>query len=161
MQLAEHFRQEWAARRAYERFELCVLTFLLFFISVLALWATWLAVQIVILDFAHDKMSLQNVALQEGLGSILTVLILLEFNHSIVLAIQQRSGAIQVRVVVLIAILALARKLILLDYRSASGEMLLGLGALSLALGGLYWLIADSDRRSRLRHTPTDDVKDI
>jgi uncharacterized membrane protein (DUF373 family) len=159
MHLAQHFRKEWAARTIYERFELCILTFLLFFISVLALWATWLAVQEIAQDLTQDKVSLQNVALQEAFGSILTVLILLEFNHSIVLAIQQRSGAIQVRIVVLIAILALARKLILLDYRSASGEMLLGLGGLALALGALYWLIADSDRRRRVGKMSSNDAK--
>jgi len=80
---------------------------------------------------------------------ILTVIILVEFNHSIVSAIRQRSGAIQVPIVVLITIIVLARKLVPLDYAAASVETLLGLGGLALALGGLYWLISDGEQRRR------------
>jgi uncharacterized membrane protein (DUF373 family) len=79
----------------------------------------------------------------------LSVIILVEFNHSIVLAIRQRSGAIQVRIVVLITIIVLARKLVLLDYASAS-MTLLGLGGLALSLGGLYWLISNGEQRRRV-----------
>ena len=84
----------------------------------------------------------------------MTVIILVEFNHSIVLAIRQRSGAIQVRIVVLITIIVLARKLVLLDYTTASVETLLGLGGLAISLGGLYWLISDGERR----RAPPDSI---
>jgi uncharacterized membrane protein (DUF373 family) len=87
------------------------------------------------------------VALQDTFGSILTVLILLEFNHSIFVALTQRTGAIQVRIVVLIAILVVVRKMMLLDFGSVTVQVLLALGGLLLCLGGLYWLIADGDRR--------------
>jgi len=43
--------------------------------------------------------------------------------------------------------MVLARKLVLLDYTTASVETLLGLGALALSLGGLYWLISDGEQR--------------
>jgi uncharacterized membrane protein (DUF373 family) len=92
---------------------------------------------------------IETAALKDTFGLILTVIILVEFNHSIVLAIRQRSGAIQVRIVVLITIIVLARKLVLLDYAAASVETLLGLGGLALALGGLYWLISDGEQRRR------------
>ena len=69
------------------------------------------------------------------LGLILTVIILVEFNHSIVLAIRQRSGAIQVRTIVLITIIVLARKLVLLDYSGTSMQTLLGLAGLGFLLG--------------------------
>jgi len=93
-------------------------------------------------------------ALQDTFGHILTVIILVEFNHSIVLAIRQRSGAIQVRIIVLITIIVLARKLVLLDYAAASMETLLGLGGLALSLGGLYWLISNGDQRKRGAGSP-------
>jgi uncharacterized membrane protein (DUF373 family) len=48
---------------------------------------------------------------------------------------------------VLIAILVSARKLMLKDFDTLDIETLLGFGGLLLALGGLYWLIADADRR--------------
>jgi uncharacterized membrane protein (DUF373 family) len=78
---------------------------------------------------------------------ILAIVILLEFNHSIYVALTERSGAIQARIVVLIAILVVARKLMLSDFETLDMETLLGFGGLLLALGGLYWLICDGDRR--------------
>jgi len=69
---------------------------------------------------------------------ILTVLILLEFNHSIFVALAQRTGAIQVRIVVLIAILAVVRKMMLLDLGSVTVQVLLALGTLLPCLGGLF-----------------------
>jgi len=73
--------------------------------------------------------------------------ILLEFNHSIYVALTQGSGVIQTRIVVLIAILVIARKLMLKDHETIDFQTLLGYGGLLLALGGLYWLISDGDRR--------------
>jgi uncharacterized membrane protein (DUF373 family) len=93
---------------------------------------------------------LEKAALQETFGSILTILILLEFNHSVFVALTERSGAIQARIVVLIAVLVIARKLMLQDFASTTLQTMLGFSGLLLSLGGLYWLISDGDRR-RLR----------
>jgi uncharacterized membrane protein (DUF373 family) len=89
---------------------------------------------------------LEAEVFKDTFGLILTILILLEFNHSIVSALR-RAGSIQVSIIVLITITVIARKLILLDYASATPETLLGLGGLALALGALYWLIAGVERR--------------
>ena len=86
---------------------------------------------------------------KDTFGSILTILILLEFNHSIITALRQRTGAMQVSMIVLIAITVIARKLILLDYASTSLDTLLGLGGLAIALGGLYWLLAGVEQRQQ------------
>jgi uncharacterized membrane protein (DUF373 family) len=80
--------------------------------------------------------------LKDVFGSILTILILIEFNHSIAFAITRRSGILQARVIVLIAILVIARKVILLDFGTATFETLIGVGAVALAFGLLYWLIS-------------------
>ena len=90
---------------------------------------------------------IEVAAFKDTFGPILTILILLEFNHSIVSALRRRAGSIQVSIIVLITITVIARKLILLDYASATPESLVGLGGLALALGALYWLIADVERR--------------
>ena len=47
--------------------------------------------------------------------TVMTVLIALEFNHSILGVLERKHGVIQVRTVVLIALLALVRKFIILD----------------------------------------------
>jgi uncharacterized membrane protein (DUF373 family) len=68
-------------------------------------------------------------------------LILIEFNHSIALAISKRSGVLQARPIVLITILVIARKVILLDFATTTFEQLVGIGAIALAFGVLFWLI--------------------
>jgi uncharacterized membrane protein (DUF373 family) len=81
-------------------------------------------------------------ALKDVFGSILTILIMIEFNHSIALAISKRSGVLQARYIVLITIPVIARKVILLDFSTASFESLIGISGIALAFGLLYWLIS-------------------
>lgn len=47
----------------------------------------------------------------------------------------------------LIALLALARKLIILDLKTTQPEALFGLAAITLAVGVTYWLIRERDDR--------------
>ena len=97
----------------------------------------------------------ESAALKDTFGMILGMLIMIEFNHSIALGIRRHSGFIQVRVIVVIAIIVIARKFILLDYAAVSQATMLGLGGLALSLGGLYWLLGDADRRRPIA-TPVD-----
>src|SRR5262249_35756679 len=112
----------------YEWFEQIILGLLVFVIALIITYTLILSVITVGNDFSSGLKFMEVGALQDTFGHILTVIILVEFNHSIVLAIRQRSGAIQVRIIVLITIIVLARKLGLLDYAAESMETLLGLG---------------------------------
>ena len=47
----------------------------------------------------------------------------------------------QARFIVLIAILVIARKVILLDFSTATFEQLIGISGIAIAFGLLYWLI--------------------
>jgi uncharacterized membrane protein (DUF373 family) len=145
--LLDVFRKQAKGRTPYEWFEQIVLGVIVFIISLVIIYSLVLATITLADDLVSGIGSMETSALKDTFGLILTVIILVEFNHSIVLAIRQRSGAIQVRIVVLITIMVLARKLVLLDYTTASVETLLGLGALALSLGGLYWLISDGEQR--------------
>jgi len=139
----------WKSHTLYDLFEQIVSRVLLLFISLIILYALGSVAVVLAADFsAHAP--LDTLVSQDTFGLILTILILLEFNHSIVTAMRRGIGADQVRIVVLIAIVVIARKLILIDYKSASWDTLVGLGGLALALGGLHWLLADEDRRDRL-----------
>lgn len=149
-------RRDWGMLPVYERFEQIVLRVLLLLISLVVLYSLVIAAVELFSDLWLGPAFMETEVLQDTFGSILTVLILLEFNHSIAVAVRTKSGPIQVRIVVLIAILVIARKLILLDYKSAGLETFLGFGALALALGVLYWLIADSDRRERVSGPPPE-----
>lgn len=92
-------------------------------------------------DFKLGMGFLDAELLKDVFGSLLSILILIEFNHSIAFSITRRSGILQARTIVLIAILVIARKVILLDFAATTFEQLLGIGAIALAFGLLYWLI--------------------
>lgn len=155
----ETLRREWVHLTSYERFEQIVSRILLVIISLIIVYTLVLATVELVRDFRLGPDFLDAEVLQDAFGSLLTVLILLEFNHSIAMSVRMRSGVIQVRVVVLIAILVIARKLILFDYKSVHLETLAGLGGLALALGVLYWLLSDGERR---RHgaDPSSETSD-
>jgi uncharacterized membrane protein (DUF373 family) len=94
---------------------------------------------------------------QRVFGEIMTLLIALEFNHTLQYVVANKVGIIQTRVVILIALLALARKVIVVDLYEAAPASVAGLAALALALGATYWLIDDrSGRRRALRTTEGD-----
>ena len=147
--LLDVFRKRTKGRTLYEWFEQIILGIVVFIISLVIVYSLILATITLLNDLISGIGFVEISALKDTFGLILTVIILVEFNHSIVLAIRQRSGAIQVRIVVLITVIVLARKLVLLDYAAASVETLLGLGGLALSLGGLYWLISDGEQRRR------------
>ena len=149
MFLLDVFQKQTKGRTLYEWFEQVILGIIVLIMSCVIVYSLFLASITLFEDLVSDIGSMQTSALKDTFGLFLTVIILVEFNHSIVLAIRQRSGAIQVRIVVLITIIVLARKLVLLDYTTATMETLLGLGGLALSLGGLYWLISNGEQRRR------------
>ena len=67
-------------------------------------------------DMLLGEAFLDQAALKDTFGLILTILILLELNHSVYIALTEHSGAIQARILVLITILVVARKLMLMDF---------------------------------------------
>jgi uncharacterized membrane protein (DUF373 family) len=147
MGLPEIVKTDWRKLATYGQFERITLTSVLILLSVLTAYVLVIAVIQVVRDLALGEAFMDKAALQDTFGLILTVIILLEFNHSVYVALTHRTGAIQVRIVVLIAILVIARKLMLQDFADIDVQTLLGFGGLLLALGGLYWLISDGDRR--------------
>ncbi len=80
-------------------------------------------------------------------GMILTVLIALEFNHSILSVLHRQESIIQQRRVILTALLVLARKFIILDATRTAPLTIIELAAAVLALGAVHWLVRDQDRK--------------
>jgi uncharacterized membrane protein (DUF373 family) len=147
MKILDQLKQAWHHLAHYERFEQVVLRFVLAILAVMILYTLVLVVLQLVDDFWLGTAFMDKAVLQDAFGSILTVLILLEFGHSVAVAVARRSGAIQVRIVVLIVVLVIARKLMLLDYAATGLGTLFGYGGLLLILGAVYWLISDGDRR--------------
>jgi uncharacterized membrane protein (DUF373 family) len=84
---------------------------------------------------------------QAVFGMIFTVIIALEFKKSLLVIAERRDNVVQIRSVVMIALLAICRKVIILDLRQTDTSQVFALAAAILALGVVYWLIRDSDQR--------------
>jgi uncharacterized membrane protein (DUF373 family) len=80
---------------------------------------------------------------------IFTVIIALEFKRSLLIIAERKRSVVQVRTIVLIALLATVRKLMIFDLTSTTALELFALAATILALGGVYWLVREQDRRER------------
>jgi uncharacterized membrane protein (DUF373 family) len=138
---------EWRKYFSYPQFERIALACILIMIGAITIFTIVFTGIKLVSDMLLGEAFVDKAALQDTLGLILTVLILLEFNHTVFVGLTRRSGAIQVRMLVQIVILVVSRKLMLLDFSVTDAKTLLGFGGLLLALGGLYWLISDGDRR--------------
>ena len=141
-------RSEWTTLSFYQRFESLIalaLTLLISLIILVALFRLSASVLGGLLLGALDP--LEPSAFQAVFGEILTLLIALEFNHTLQYAVAAHRSIIQTKVVLLIALLALARKFVILDTHDVSAGHLLGLAAITLVLGVTYWLLRERDDR--------------
>ncbi len=141
-----NFRARWALMTLYERFEQIVAIALSVIIAILILIALvqlYERVLPLVLGGALDP--LDHEVFQALFGSIFTVLIAMEFKHSIVKAAIRRDSIIQVRTVVLIALLAMSRKFVILDASVTPAPTIAALAAVTLVLGAVYWLLKDQE----------------
>jgi len=137
-------RSTWALMTFYERFEQLVAIALSLIIAVLILIALFQLYERVFLLIVGGALNpLDHEVFQTLFGSIFTVLIAMEFKHSIVKAAMRRESIIQVRTVLLIALLAMSRKFVILDSTSTPAATIAALAAVTLVLGAVYWLLQD------------------
>ncbi|MEE4197523.1 MAG: phosphate-starvation-inducible PsiE family protein [Bacteroidales bacterium] len=92
--------------------------------------------------------------LMDLFGVFMLVLIGIELLDTI--KVYLRSNIVHVEVVVLVAIIALARKVIALKTENMDGDKIIGVGVLIVALGVTYYLI----KRAGLMACKMDDDKD-
>jgi len=144
-------REQLRLLSLYQRFEqivVLVLTALIAIIVVAALWS--LCVKILFGLFLSGSLDPSDYAVfQTVFGMIFTVIIALEFKKSLLVLAERRDNVVQIRSVVMIALLAICRKVIILDLTETDASHILALAAAILALGAVYWLIRDSDQRPR------------
>ena len=115
-------KAQWPVMSFYQRFESAVavaLTFVIGFIILVALYRLASTVFVGMLSGILDP--LDQKVFQNVFGEIMTLLIALEFNHTV------------------------ARKFVILDLHEVGPAEMLGLAAVALALGVTYWLIRDRD----------------
>jgi uncharacterized membrane protein (DUF373 family) len=141
----------WRLLTAYEKFEHAVILILTGLIAIIVALAVWNLVLKILagLIASREFDPTDNAVFQALFGMIFTVIIALEFKRSLLVVAERRNSIVQVRTVVLIALLAIVRKLLILDLSVTDALHLLALAAAILALGCVYWLVRDQDSRER------------
>lgn len=135
-------RSKWRTLSIYERFEQTVVAALTLVIAAIVAFATWQLLlhtfKLIISNFisATDQQGFQGI-----FGMVLTVLIALEFKHTLLVVRHHGRAIVEVRAVVLIALLALVRRFIILDLYQASPGTIAALAGASVALGTVFWLV--------------------
>lgn len=141
-------REHWDTLTAYERFEHAVSLVLTGLVSLVVVAAVAHLLMRVVLLFIFGLIDpAEQSVFQAIFGMIMTVLIALEFNHSILSVLERKDSIVQVRTVVLIALLALVRKFVILDAKATDPLTVIGLAAAIIALGAVHWMVRDQDRR--------------
>ena len=132
-------RDQLAIMSFYERFEQVVALVLSAVIAVIIVVSLFQLISIVFTLLVLDAFNpLDHEVFQSVFGMIMTLLIAMEFKHSIVRV--ALDSIIQVKTVVLIALIALSRKFVILD-SNASPAKIAALASATLALGATYWLL--------------------
>ncbi|MEN3791577.1 phosphate-starvation-inducible PsiE family protein [Fulvimarina sp. MAC3] len=145
------------ALKIYHVFERGIAYLLLLGMAVVVLLAVFSFARSLISIFTGVGNPLEYNAFQTLFDRVLAVIIALELAHSIQqMAIGDHRLA-QVRTVIVIGVLAVVRKLILLEVESTSGTFLVGLAATVLALGLALFLVSVIDRREHASENSQDN----
>ncbi|AWL00782.1 TPA: phosphate-starvation-inducible PsiE family protein [Pseudomonas aeruginosa] len=141
----DEMRSQWRLMTVYERFEQVIALVLSAVIAVIIVVSLFQLISIVFTLLVLDAFNpLDHKVFQSVFGMIMTLLIAMEFKHSIVRVALRRDSIIQVKTVILIA---LARKFVILD-PEVSPAKIAALAGATLALGATYWLLRKRDDRA-------------
>jgi uncharacterized membrane protein (DUF373 family) len=136
-------RGRWAKLTLYRRFEHAVILLLTGIIAVVVVATVWnVALNVLFGVVLSGALGPSNYAeFQTVFGMIFTVIIALEFKKSLVVVAERQESTVQVRAVVLIALLAVVRRVMILDVATTEALQVFALAAATLALSGVYWLV--------------------
>lgn len=140
--------KQWDIMTFNQRFESVVTLFLTLLITIVVIVAAFRLFDGIINGLVLGAMNpLDHKVFQNVFGEIMTVLIALEFNHTLQYVVTRQQSIIQTKVILLIALLAVTRKFIILDLEETTAEAMFGLAAITLAIGIVYWLLRERDDR--------------
>jgi uncharacterized membrane protein (DUF373 family) len=144
-------RAELKLLSLYQLFEHVVILILTALIAIVVVAAVWNLILKILLGlvFSGSFDPSDYSAFQVVFGMIFTVIIALEFKKSLLVVAERRGSVVQIRTVVVIALLAICRKVIILDLTETDAWHILALAAAILALGSVYWLIRDCDQADK------------
>jgi uncharacterized membrane protein (DUF373 family) len=133
--------------RYFKIFEKLIFALLLILMAIMIVYALGIAAVQLYDDLRWQASYVDSTVLKDTFNLIFTVVILMEFSHSLYIAISGGTIASQVRTIILIGILVVIRKLMLFDLSSSTVTSVLVFCGIPLALGILYWILGDADRR--------------
>ncbi len=128
-QLMEHF----------ERWIMLLVNVILMVVITVALWR--FAENTYQLLMQQGRGNTRYIDFQATFGMLLTLLIAVEFGKSIKAALEGRGLVVQAKIIVLIGIIASARKFLVFDAKAQDVNVILAYGAIALVLGVVYWLL--------------------
>ncbi len=100
-----------------------------------------------VMELAREPYGFFGTTLIEIFGLFLNVLIALEVLENITAYLKKH--VVQVELVIVTSLTAVARKIIIFDSKSASGLDLIGLGVAILTLAISYWLVRRTNRSAQ------------
>jgi len=107
---------------------------------------------------AADNHLIDHDAFIKVFGAFMTVLIAIEFNHTVLPDMTTKSPVVKVRAVLLVAMLALARKVILLDFKEIEYTMMIGLAVLFIGIAATYWGVRREEECSLIGRGGGDSI---
>lgn len=140
----KYISERWPTLTYYQRFESVVAYVLTFVIGAIVVVALIRLIFSVVSGLVFGVLNpLDQNVFQTIFGEIMTLLIALEFNHTLQYTVAREQNIIQTKIVLLIALLAVARKIIVIDLHDLAWGEWLGLAVITLALGITYTLIRE------------------
>jgi uncharacterized membrane protein (DUF373 family) len=139
---------QWSALTLYQQFESVAALVLTLIVTLVILIAMYRLIIEVVSGLVFGALNpLEHTVFQAVFGEIMTLLIALEFNHTLQHVVTREQSIIQTKTVLLIALLSLARKFVILDLKETTPDELFGLAAVTMAVGITYWLMRERDDR--------------
>ena len=145
--LLEEAREAWPRLNVFERIEYVVTLIVMALISVIIVVAlVRLGKNIYAVLLVNAFGAIEFTAFQGIFGNILTLFIAMEFRHSMESVLEGKGHIIQVRTILLIAMLAIARKFIVMD-KTTSPEAMAALALILLSIAVTYWIMKRTSTR--------------
>ena len=131
--------------RVFEFIERLVSALLLAGMVVVISLAAWSFLRLTYTVAADPAVDIDYVTFQTLFDRLLAAVIALELARSVLLLVEGHRGLMQVRIILVIGLLAVVRKLILIELESADSNLLFALAAAVLALAAALAMIIYMD----------------
>lgn len=144
-------------RSLIRRFEMLIIIVLILLMMAVVAVSLLELVQMMFADvLGNGQRILRDNNMLNLLGYFMMVLIALELLETIKNYLTE--NAIHVEVVLLVAMIAVARKVIILDMKELQPLTLFGIASIVLSLAGSYWLMKKADSSKITLPTPPESV---